>query len=111
MSNQLPKAIENRFVPEDGQADEVLPGACRSEVAEVMMQDVVGDYDVPEQVPEWTWVAQNACFAHVRNGQDGIWEFFLNLSMQLPDIPERLKPVIADARERACAYLLVHQGT
>lgn len=110
MTNELPQAIESRFgSTEDNR--EVLPGACRSEIAEVMMQDLVGDYEDPDKVPEWAWVLQNACFAHVKNGEAGIWEFILNLNMSLSDVPEKLAPVIAEARARACAYLLIHQGT
>lgn len=90
---------------------EVLPGATRQEVREVMMQDVVGDYDMPDQVPEWTWVEANASFGHLRNGLSGVWEFVLNLSRSFEDIPERLKPVIDGARKDHISYLIFHQGT
>lgn len=90
---------------------EVLPGATKQEVMTVMMQDIVGDYDVPEDVPEWAWVEQKASYAHARNGQDGIWEFVLNLSVDLSSAPARLASVIDDAKARHCAYLIIHQGT
>lgn len=90
---------------------EVLPGATQAEVMSVMMQDIVGDYDVPEEVPEWGWVEQKASYAHTRNGQSGVWEFVLNLSTDLQDAPARLVAVIDDARARQCAYLIIHQGT
>lgn len=90
---------------------EILPGATREEVASVMLQDIVGDYDVPENVPEWGWVEREASFSHVRNGQDGVWEFVLNLSRQFADIPDRLRPVIDRARRGNLAYLIFHQGT
>lgn len=90
---------------------EVLPGATSLEIREVMMQDIVGDYDVPEQVPEWKWVESNACFAHVQNGTSGIWEFGLNLACEMKDIPERLRPVILKAQADGMAYLMFHQGT
>lgn len=79
--------------------------------ASIMMQDIVGDYEVPENVTEWQWVEANASYAHVKNGQDGIWEFFLNLSLSWDDIPEKLREVIEVAREQNCAFLIIHQGT
>lgn len=95
----------------DDEGKEVLPGATKSEIREVMMQDIVGDYDVPESVPEWKWVEENASFAHVQNGvADGIWEFILNLGNMLAP-PEKLKPVVEQAHKDGIAYLVFHQGT
>lgn len=102
-------SIETRFGADD--ATEVLPGATRQEIAEVMMQDIVGDYDLPDQVPEWNWVEKNASFAHTSNGKSGIHEFVLNLSNHWDDIPEKLKPVINQARSQGMSYLILHQGT
>jgi len=90
---------------------EILPGATRQEIDHVMMQDVVGEYDTPDTVPEWAWVEENASYAHVRNGQDGIWEFVLNLGRQMDAIPEKLVPVVEKARASNLAYLIFHQGT
>lgn len=92
-------------------SNEMLPGATREEIGSVMMQDIVGGYEVPEDVPEWAWVEREASFGHVRNGQDGVWEFVLNLSREFRDIPERLKAVIAQARQAGLSYLIIHQGT
>lgn len=93
-------------------AGEVTPGATSCEIREVMMQDIVGDYDVPEQVPEWSWVESNASFAHVQNGTSGVWEFVMNLSVvEMKDIPEKLRPVFSKAVADNIAYLIFHQGT
>jgi len=35
----------------------------------------------------------------------------LNLSREFPDIPERLKATIAQARASNLSYLILHQGT
>ena len=79
---------------------------------EVMMSDLVGDYDVPEDVPEWAWVEKNASYSHRGNGvEGGVWEFIINLANDLQDIPERLVSVIADARKDEVRYILIHQGT
>jgi hypothetical protein len=92
-------------------SNEILPGASREEIGSVMMQDIVGDYEGPENVPEWAWVEREASFSHVRNGQDGVWEFVLNLSRRFTNIPDRLRPVIDRARRGNLAYLIFHQGT
>lgn len=80
-------------------------------VLSVMMQVVVGDYDTPDQVPEWAWVKANASYVHGRNGSDGIWEFMLNLSCTFEGDPGRLAPTITAARAEGAAYLIVNQGT
>lgn len=80
-------------------------------IASVMAQDVVGEYDVPNAVPEWAWVEKNASFAHLRNANDGVWEFILNLSRDFEGDAGRFGPVIEEARALNVAYLLFHQGT
>lgn len=90
---------------------EVFPGATKQEIGEIEMADIIGPYDFPDAVPEWEWVEQNASFSHVQNGQSGVWEFVLNLSRVFTEIPEKLAPVIASARQAGLAYLIIHQGT
>ncbi|UIF89307.1 hypothetical protein [Cupriavidus sp. UYPR2.512] len=80
-------------------------------VLSVMMQDAVGDYETPDQVPEWAWVKANATYVHGRNGNDGIWESILNLGCAFKGDPGRLAPIIAAARTEGAAYLIIHQGT
>ncbi|MBK4735968.1 hypothetical protein [Noviherbaspirillum pedocola] len=79
-------------------------------VASVMMSDIVGSYDTPDTVAEWSWVERNASFSHRDNGESGVWDFMLNLARQFDDIPQLLAPVIAEARAAGVAYLLFHQG-
>lgn len=80
---------------------------------EVMMQDVVGDYEVPEEIPEWQWVQQNAAFSHLRNNQDGIWEFMVAVESfaDSDDIPDKLKALFKKARHHKAAWIMFHQGT
>lgn len=81
-------------------------------VASMLMQDVVGDYEDPKQIPEWQWVEQHASFAHRDNGNDGVWEFVINLARShTVDPPPRLLTAMESARSRGIGYLLVHQGT
>ena len=87
------------------------PSVAVEKFASVLMQDVVGEYDTPDQVPEWDWVRNNASFQHRCNGLDGLWEWVLNLANSLGDAPARLKAVIEDARAAGASYLLIHQGT
>ena len=79
----------------------------------IMMQDlleIVDDYDVPEDVPEWQWIKDNASHGHVANGKwTGVWEFTLNLSRDFDNVPERLQPVIERSRTMGAAYILFYQ--
>lgn len=94
---------------------EFLPGATRSEVGHILMQSIVGQYDVPESVPEWKWVENNATYRHCSNGTKGIWEFIINIDYVLnnptAEIPEKLKPVLMSASKLNLAYLIFNQGT
>lgn len=90
------------------------PGAQVSDQAirHVLMQDLVGPYDDPTQVPELDWVQRSASYAHVGNGQDGVHEFVLNTASAALDAPpERIAPVIERARQDGVAYLIFQQGT
>jgi hypothetical protein len=80
---------------------------------EVMMQDVVGDYNVPEEIPEWSWVQENASFSHRDNGEDGVWDYIVNVALHENDaaMPERLKPLFETARKENAHWVLFHQGT
>ncbi len=111
--NQLAKYKQELAQLDLNQDTEILPGAPGAEIQEILMQEIVGDYDTPDQVPEWAWVESNASFAHINNGTDGVWEFILNLSrtFEHEEIPESLKPVLAKARAEGLAYLVFHQGT
>lgn len=98
--------IEGTGVP-----TEELDDRENEKIRSVMMQEIVGDYDAPDEVSEWNWVKENASFVHSRNGQAGVWEFVLNLSNLWDDIPENLAPVISSARADHVGYLIIHQGT
>lgn len=80
-------------------------------IASVLIQDVVGDFDVPATVPEWSWVEEHASYKHLKNGELGIWEFVLNLGCEFAGDMGRLAPVIDEARAMGVAYLIIHQGT
>ena len=75
------------------------------------MLDVVGDYNVPTEVPEWGWIEKKACYHHHRNGQEGIWEFVVNLAYGIENVPEKLMPVVTAANKTGVSYILFHQGT
>lgn len=80
-------------------------------VGSVLATEVLGDYDDPENEPEMRWVQHNASYLHSDNGQDGVWEFLLNLALDFDDVPEKFKPVIEEAKRKNLGYLLIHQGT
>lgn len=106
VANQKPTETPPTHQPE------VLPGAVASEIYEILMQDLVGDYEVPEQVPEWSWVEEQASFENRSNGEYGVWEFIVNIEcLRDTEIPERLKATVAHACATGASYLLFHQGT
>lgn len=90
---------------------EYFPGATIEEIGSVMLQDIVGDYDTPDQVPEWAWIEAQACFVHKHNGKDGVWDFVLNLSLDLSSAPATLLPFLTEAKQKQLAYVIFHQGT
>lgn len=91
---------------------EIFPGATLEEIGSVMMQNIVGDYDAPEFIHEWQWVERNASFSHRDNGQPGgVWEFVLNMANSFNDIPEKLLPVLSEAKAKGLGYVVFHQGT
>lgn len=75
------------------------------------MVSFYGDYDDPETVCEWQWVAEKACFRHCGNGVvGGVWEFMVHASADQTDMPESLTSVFSTAKARGCHYILFHQG-
>ncbi len=82
-------------------------------------------YDTPDQLPEWGWIEQHAQMLHRDNGNSGVWEYLLNLSVIVVEkdnryiieddiaeaIPEKLADIILKAAKENVAYLLFHQGT
>jgi hypothetical protein len=80
------------------------------QIGSVLMQDLVGEYDTPDTVPEWKWVEEAASFTHKANGESGVWDFVLNLALDHHGIPERLAKTFEDARAQGVGYLLFHQG-
>ena len=82
------------------------------------------EYDTPDTCDEWALVQALASYQHVRNAEDGVWEFVLNpahvqgslrAGAPLIDrIVSQCRPDFVDLlREHAAAgrYILVHQGT
>lgn len=94
--------------------EELSPGIEKLCVLEVNLLALLPEYDVPDERPEWAWIAEHASFAHKGNGFDaGVWEFMLYVPDDescLPEaIPEVLKPAYALAREQGAKWLLCHQ--
>jgi hypothetical protein len=92
---------------------DIAPGVYQTSVFEVDIPQVLGiDLGVaPDTVPEWRWIQANATFVHPGNGLDpGVWEFILNLGLDLDDAPEKLAPVINQARQNGASYLIAYQG-
>lgn len=114
-------SIENErqngaLTPDDISADWVVVNDKETDhntltTLDVEMSTVVGDYDEPDDIPEWNWVENNARFQHKDNGQNGIWDYMLNINLEYANIPEKLTPLINDAKEKGYTYILFNQGT
>lgn len=96
-------------------APEPEPVYERLQILEVMMQDLVDEYDVPDNVPEWQWVQRNAAFSHRDNGKEdggGVWEFMVNVDCaDNAGMPAALKPLFEKARLHKAVWVMFHQGT
>lgn len=101
------------------------PEACKQErllaeslstmlkVVEVNLVDVLNEYDVPEDAPEWKWVGQHHSFAHKGNGaESGVWEFMVNVAKMegVRDIPDTLRSFFNRAKTEGAAWVMFHQG-
>lgn len=82
----------------------------KQEIMDVVMEDIIGDYETPNGVLEWEWIKSNASYSHVDNGKAGVWDFMLNLSLDFAKIPPQLEAVIKEAKNQGAAYVLFHQG-
>lgn len=85
-------------------------------VIEVNLVEVLNEYDVPEDVPDWNWVEQHHSFAHKGNGvEGGVWEFMIHTSKaENPDfvegMPATLRPFFELAKTKGAAWVMFHQG-
>ena len=82
-------------------------------IIEVNLVDVLNEYDVPEDCPEWTWVEAHHSFKHKGNGGDpGVWEFMVNVESHkdAKDIPTHIKPFFDEALKQKAVWLMFHQG-
>lgn len=106
VSSLLEMQGQHAVVPElNAHADSVMT------IVDVCVPEWVEEYDDPEELPEWGWIQDNASYQHMGNGEQGVWEFVLNLGNDWVDIPASLKPIIQDARTQGVGYVLFHQGT
>lgn len=108
--------IENNLVNSElenqGHPFEYLPGAASYKTLDINMTNIVDDYEVPTEAPEWRWVEKHASFEHKDNNiVGGVWEFLLNISEELPpNVPTKLESLLKEAKEKGFSYILFHQG-
>lgn len=83
-------------------------------VLEINLVDLLNDYDLPEDTPEWGWIEANHRFAHKGNNvEPGVWEFMVNVEQaetMKEAIPPVLKPFFKLAKEKNVPWVLFHQG-
>lgn len=85
-----------------------LAGHTVMQMLDVAMSSIIGDYDDADLVPEWQWVKQMASHEHVGVKDDFVYEFTLNLAMELDDIPPTLQPLLAAATQAGVSYILFY---
>lgn len=90
-------------------------------VSEINVTDYI-EYDQPEEVPEWRWIAREASFAHTGNGvSQGCWEFMVRAStlrniLNAPSVdnayapPASLRGAVLRALADNPTWVLFHQG-
>ena len=89
---------------------QVLPGASVSEILEVNMVDLLGNYEFPQEHVEWKWVRESSTFVHKGNKLGTAYEFVLNVANDFYDVPRKLIPTIARAKRFNYSYIVFHQG-
>jgi len=89
----------------------------RLAILEVNLVDVLNEYELPDDTPEWQWVEKNSSFAHKGNGTDGgVWEFMVQVEnimtsdIRRASIPAPLKPFFEEAVTQKAIWILFHQG-
>jgi hypothetical protein len=72
------------------------------------LSELVGKSMQENSGQEWEWVRRHGGLA--KPGDDGRRSggFVLDLGRSLPDVPARLKPMLAEAREKGLAYLIFY---
>jgi len=89
----------------------------RLAILEVNLVDVLNEYELPDDTPEWQWVEKNGSFAHKGNGTEGgVWEFMVQVEnimtsdVRRASIPAPLKPFFDEAVTQKAVWILFHQG-
>lgn len=85
-----------------------LAGHPITQMLDVAMSSIVGDYDDADLVPEWQWVKRMASHEHVGVKDGSAYEYTLNLAMELDDTPPSLQPLLTAAEQAGVNYILFY---
>lgn len=85
-------------------------------IMDVSMPELCGDYESALDVPEWAWVKDHASFTHIETDEDSsVYEFIVNVATLDPcntghpfEAPEKLQPVIELAIQNGVGYILFY---
>ena len=72
------------------------------------LSELGGDTPDPDSGREWDWVRRNSGLAKPAGAEALSGGFVLDLEQSLSDAPARLKPMLAEAREKGLAYLIFY---
>lgn len=86
-----------------------LAGRTILKMVDVAMSSIVGEYDDPDQVPEWQWVKSMASHEHLGVKDNSAYEYTLNVSIDnIDDAPQSLRALISDAEQEGINYILFY---
>jgi hypothetical protein len=72
------------------------------------LSELVGQSMAANSSQEWEWVHRNSGLKKSADADGLAGGFVLDLEQPLPDAPARLKPMLAEAREKGLAYLIFY---
>lgn len=72
------------------------------------LSELVGRPMEADGVQEWEWVRRKSGLAELADARPMSGGFVLDLGQPLSDVPARLKPMLAEARDKGLAYLIFY---
>lgn len=72
------------------------------------LSELVGRPMQADDAQEWEWVRRNSGLTKLSEAGGVAGGFVLDLGQSLSDVPARLKPMLAEAREKGLAYLIFY---
>lgn len=85
-----------------------FPAAEIHKTGSFPLSELVGPRGQADGCREWDWVCTNSGLTRHTAGDRRIAGFVLDLNCSLPEIPARLRPMLAEARRKGLGYLIFY---